>query len=311
MDYDSPQFIAAVKKITNIPLGAMADALHAIANGLQQQNEAIREQTRAHQDARYAQRRVITELKIPQAEKYKQETNTAKESFIKWGTLYAEAIGIIVVIAYTTVAAFQLHEMVKQYPELHKSAEAARSAAETASDALVVQQIQWRRIAGEPVVVLSNLQLCHDRKGIFVDVTADNVGSPKVKIDVSIASNVSFVKPTVEERQFSDGDFKVADDSGDTSRNTRKRMTDSTPPSRNSKLYIWGAIRYSGEHGRHYADVPFCKSTLAQNVLDKRPLNDDDTFPTKNAEEQHKYYKYNNPPHPFDPCDEPDHGSPQ
>jgi hypothetical protein len=87
MDYDNPQFIAAVKKVASAPLAAITDALHAIANGLQQQNDAIKEQTRTNQNAQYTQRRVITELKSPQAEKYRQETNTAKEAFIKWGAL--------------------------------------------------------------------------------------------------------------------------------------------------------------------------------------------------------------------------------
>lgn len=43
MDYDSPQFIAAVKKIANVPLEAIADALRVIGNELQQQNATIKE----------------------------------------------------------------------------------------------------------------------------------------------------------------------------------------------------------------------------------------------------------------------------
>jgi len=142
MDYDNPQFIAAVKKIASAPLAAIAAALHAIANGLQHQNEAIKEQTRANQDAQYTQRRVITELKAPQAEKYKQETDTAKESFIKWGTLYAEALGIIVVIAYTTVAAFQWREM-------RKATKASTDAANTAALALAENTRQFNVTFGE------------------------------------------------------------------------------------------------------------------------------------------------------------------
>jgi len=83
MDYDNPQFIVAVRKIASAPLTAIAEALRAIADGLHQQNAAIEERTRTYQDAQYAKRRVVTELQTPQAEKYKKETNTAKESFIK------------------------------------------------------------------------------------------------------------------------------------------------------------------------------------------------------------------------------------
>jgi hypothetical protein len=136
MDYDNLQFVSVVNKL--------ADELRAIADGLQQQNEAIKEQTRANQDAQYTQRRVIAELKTTQAEKYRKETDTTKESFIKWGTLYAEAIGILVVIAYTTVSFFQLREIMKQYPEIQRSSKAADSAAHTAAQTLASQQQSFR-----------------------------------------------------------------------------------------------------------------------------------------------------------------------
>ena len=142
MDYDNPQFTAAVKRITNAPLEAIAAALHAIADGLQEQNAAVKEQARAYQDAQHAQRRVTAELKVPQSEKYKQETNTTKESFIKWGTLYIEVVGIIVVVAYTTVAAFQLNEM-------RKSTKASSEASRTAALALAENTRQFDMMFGE------------------------------------------------------------------------------------------------------------------------------------------------------------------
>lgn len=141
MDYDNPQFIAAVKKSANVPLAAIADALHAIADGLQQQNAAIKEATSASKQGQHTPS-FRTELHVPQSDRYKKEASDARKSIVEFWKIYLEIIGIMVVIAYTTVASFQWWEM-------GKATKASTDAAQIAADALDENKRQFGKMFGE------------------------------------------------------------------------------------------------------------------------------------------------------------------
>jgi hypothetical protein len=58
----------------------------------------------------------------------------------EWGKFILESLTLIAVVWYACIASGQLKEMVKQYPEVKESAEAAKSSADTASDTLKQSQ---------------------------------------------------------------------------------------------------------------------------------------------------------------------------
>jgi len=64
---------------------------------------------------------VRSELRIPQSDNYKNETHRAKLRILEFWKVYAEAIGIIVVVGYTTVAGFQLGAMRGQLTEMRET----------------------------------------------------------------------------------------------------------------------------------------------------------------------------------------------
>lgn len=69
-----PQPLLELLNKVGSQLEAIGTELKSIKNASEQNAEAIKEQTSAHQNAQYSQRRVLAEFKIPQAEKYRQDT---------------------------------------------------------------------------------------------------------------------------------------------------------------------------------------------------------------------------------------------
>lgn len=141
MDYDSPEFIAAVKKIASAPLTAIADALRAIADGLQQQNAAIKKASDSYQENQHSPS-LRAELYVPPSDRYKQEANATRQSIAGVPTIFLEIFGFIVLIAYTTFAAFQWREM-------RKATKASAEASETAIVALDENKWQFRQTLKE------------------------------------------------------------------------------------------------------------------------------------------------------------------
>jgi hypothetical protein len=178
MDYVTRQFINLTKKLRK----EIRMALSTIDKSLKDQTKAIRELTDANQQGQYPPPILRTELKVPQADRYKQEADSARKLIIEYWKLYAEIIGITIVIAYTTVAALQLREIIKQYPEIQKSADAAdksATAAKISADSI--------RLEDRPYVIF-------DKNGGFiinpapeivlsVNVTFKNVGkTPAINV---------------------------------------------------------------------------------------------------------------------------------
>lgn len=141
MDYDNPQFVAAVKKIANVPLEAVVDALRVIGNELQQQNATIKEATNSHNERQHSPS-LRAELHVPPADRYKKEADDARKSIIGIPKMFLEIFGFIVLVAYTTVAAFQ-------WGEMRKATKASADAAETAVIALDENKWQFRNSLNE------------------------------------------------------------------------------------------------------------------------------------------------------------------
>jgi hypothetical protein len=141
MDYDNPQFVAAVKKIASAPLEAIASALHAIANGLHQQNTAIKEAANSYHENQRSPR-LRTELYVPPADRYKKEANDARKSIVGIPKVFLEIFGFMVLVAYTTFAAFQ-------WAEMRKSTAASAEASKNAAAALAENTRQFDMMFGE------------------------------------------------------------------------------------------------------------------------------------------------------------------
>jgi hypothetical protein len=124
MDYVTRQFINLAKKLRK----ELRAAVSSLDNGLKNQSKAIRESNDANKQRNDTQSILRAEFKIPQSERYKQETKDARESIIDHWKLYVEIVGILVIIAYTTVAAFQLREMHEALVAANRSASAAETA---------------------------------------------------------------------------------------------------------------------------------------------------------------------------------------
>jgi hypothetical protein len=147
MDYVTRQFINLTKKLRK----ELRDAVRSLDKALTKQSAAIKEAADASKQGQHTPT-LRTEFHIPQSDRYKQETKDARKSIIEFWKVYIEIVGILVVVAYTTVAAFQLREMTKQYPELHTSAEAARTAADVAKEALYSVQRAFVIFPADPQV---------------------------------------------------------------------------------------------------------------------------------------------------------------
>ncbi len=132
MDYVTRQFINLTKKLRK----DLRAALTRFNEVTQKQTEAIKEATDARKESQYSPSVLRAEFYVPPSERYQKETDRTRHLIIEYWKLWVEIIGIIVVIAYTTVAAFQLREMIRQYPEIKKSADAARDTAQATKDSL-------------------------------------------------------------------------------------------------------------------------------------------------------------------------------
>jgi hypothetical protein len=147
MDYVTRQFINLTKKLRK----ELRSALLLLNKSIEHQTEAIRKADNANKQGQRAPTS-RAELYVPQSERYKQETKDTRQSIIEHWKLYAEIIGILVVVAYTTVSFLQLRELSKQYPELHTSAQAAESAAAINAEALHSVQRAFLTFPPSPVI---------------------------------------------------------------------------------------------------------------------------------------------------------------
>jgi hypothetical protein len=151
MDYVTRQFINLTKKLRR----ELRAALTSLSDGIKKQTAAIDKATETNKQ-RQQPPTLRTELHIPQADRYKQETQDTRKSIIEFWKVYVEVIGIIVVGAYTTVAFFQLREMIKQYPELQRSAAAADKANTIAREALESTQRAFLSFKPSPEMTFIN-----------------------------------------------------------------------------------------------------------------------------------------------------------
>jgi hypothetical protein len=116
MDYVTRQFINLTKKLRK----ELRVALSLLSKQIEHQNAAIREATNAAKKPEHPQNILWTQLKVPPSERYKQETKDAKKSIIELWKLWAEILGIMVVIVYTVVSVFQwrtAHDALKDAKE--------------------------------------------------------------------------------------------------------------------------------------------------------------------------------------------------
>lgn len=180
-----------------------------------------------------------------------------------------------------------------QLTEMRKSTQLANQGVVIAQEQEERQESESRIREVEPHVIYSGIHILNGSKGIFADVIAVNDGSPNTD-STQIAVKVEFDK-----KPEPPWDFVKADSQGINSRTVRKAMENSSPPSKVSKIYVRGVIRYTGIDGTNYDDVPFCVSTLASNVVTKKRLPQGDTFPSGKDPNE---YGHLSPPSPIDSC---------
>lgn len=172
MDYLTQHFIAWARKEIERLIGR----LNGIDEVLQRQIESKQKTDTSDHEHQYSPTILRAELKIPHSETYQDEARSARELVRETWKLYVEIFTLLVVFGYTTVAAFQLGEMkkasetahdtlreiIKQYPELHKSAGAARDSADAADKNMRIEQRAWIGVAfhsfnppkeNEPIVI--------------------------------------------------------------------------------------------------------------------------------------------------------------
>jgi hypothetical protein len=153
MDYVTRQFINLTKKFRK----ELRLALSLLNKNIEHQNAAIKEAADTAKQRQDSERPSVirAEVHVPQSERYKQEAKDARESVVKYWKVYGEAVGILILIAYTTVAFFQLREIVKQYPDIHTQAVAAKDTAGEARDAL--EKVQRAFIFHSKIEIMRNL----------------------------------------------------------------------------------------------------------------------------------------------------------
>ncbi|MGC2369446.1 MAG: hypothetical protein WA474_10310, partial [Candidatus Sulfotelmatobacter sp.] len=111
-------------------------------NSTQSLIESITKATEASNQSQQVPRILSAELKVPHSEKHQNEANAARQSIDNKLLLYVQIFGLLVVIAYTSVAAFQLEEMTKV-------TKASTDAAQTSAWALEENQRQFRLMFGQ------------------------------------------------------------------------------------------------------------------------------------------------------------------
>jgi hypothetical protein len=144
MDYVTRQFINLAKKLRD-----------DLRQTLQKHTNAISQAAKAASESKQNQLPVplpvIAELQIPEADKTERRTQYDRSHGLQIWLTVGTWLAFIAAAVYAGIAAYQLKAMrgqleqiVKQYPELQKSAAAAKSSAETAATMLTNAQLQFR-----------------------------------------------------------------------------------------------------------------------------------------------------------------------
>ncbi len=135
------------------------------------------------------------ELKIPHSEKYASETHATRQLLTDAIKLYVEILTLIAVLAYTTVAALQLREIIKQYPKIEESAKAASDAAGAMSDQLDLQRNVVRLEKGGAQLGILNISLFHEqRENLSAGFLIKNNGKYAAR-EISLCFDIRFIKP--------------------------------------------------------------------------------------------------------------------
>jgi hypothetical protein len=156
MDYVTRQFINLVKKFRD----DLRQTLQKHTDAINQATKAARENK---QDPLPTPLRVIAELKVPEADKTEHRERHNKSHTLQilltvgtWLAFIAAAIYAGIAACQLKVMHGQLGEIIRQYPELQKSAQAARDAADVNKEALYSVQRAYLTFPPIPQVTFLN-----------------------------------------------------------------------------------------------------------------------------------------------------------
>jgi hypothetical protein len=190
MDYVTRQFINLAKKLRD-----------DLRQTLQKHTDAINQSTKAARDNKQNQLPiplpVIAELKIPEADKGERRVQYDKSHSLQiwltvgtWLAFLAAAIYAGIAANQFKVMRGQLREIIRQYPELQKSAQAAHDTAEVNKEALYSVQRAFLIFPADPEVTLLNFP---SDSFFELEIPIENVGATqahRVKDRVSCVTSM-------------------------------------------------------------------------------------------------------------------------
>jgi hypothetical protein len=133
MDFLTQQFIAAKASLTR-ELRNIGKRLTSIQKTIQREIKTKHKAEHAKEKQQNTPSVLWAEFKVPHSEKYRNETQAARELIRDNWKLYVEIFTLLVVLAYATVTAFQLRE--------------TRTANQIAQTALEAQTRPWLGVEG-------------------------------------------------------------------------------------------------------------------------------------------------------------------
>jgi len=139
MDYVTRQFINLTKQFRK----DFRSALDDLEKALQKQTEAIQKSAKAQKEHAEAEKFVLAKLENGRPRESHAKTNEKAQHPMEWIKLAVEIAMLFVVAAYAAVTSFQLIEMKITSDAAVKSANAAKSAADTAAEELELSQRPW------------------------------------------------------------------------------------------------------------------------------------------------------------------------